>query len=61
MLLSEKQLSQVDSQIKRLIKTDSFYGKKYREMGITIRMTLTEFLFHAKTIYDLPTHWEFRL
>lgn len=27
MLLSEKQLSQVDSQIKRLIKTDSFYGK----------------------------------
>ena len=35
MLLSEKQLSQVDSQIKRLIKTDSFYGKKYREMGIT--------------------------
>lgn len=64
MQLSEKQLSQVDSQIKRLIKTDSFYGKKYREMGITgckIRMTLTEFLFHAKTIYDLPTHWEFRL
>lgn len=35
MKLNEKQLAQVDAQIKRLIKTDSFYGKKYRELGIT--------------------------
>ena len=39
MLLSEKQLSQVDSQIKRLIKTDSFYGKKYRG-GLTEKQRL---------------------
>ena len=35
MKLSDKQLKLVDAQIKRLIKTDSFYGKKYRELGIT--------------------------
>ncbi len=35
MKLNEKQLAQVDAQVKRLIKTDSFYGKKYRELGIT--------------------------
>lgn len=34
MLLTEKQLELVDKQIKKLIKTDSFYGKKYRELGI---------------------------
>ena len=35
MLLTDKQLELVDRQVKRLIKTDSFYGRKYREMGIT--------------------------
>ncbi len=35
MLLTEKQLELVDRQIKRLIKTDSFYGRKYRELGLT--------------------------
>lgn len=35
MKLNDTQLSQVDAQIKRLIKTDSYYGKKYRELGIT--------------------------
>lgn len=35
MKLSDTQLSQVDAQIKRLVKTDSYYGKKYRELGIT--------------------------
>lgn len=35
MKLNEKQLAQVDAQVKRLIKTDSFYGNKYRELGIT--------------------------
>ena len=35
MKLNEKQLAMVDAQIKRLVKTDSYYGKKYRELGIT--------------------------
>ena len=35
MKLNGTQLSQVDAQIKRLVKTDSYYGKKYREIGIT--------------------------
>ncbi len=35
MVLNDTQLSQVDAQIKRLVKTDSYYGKKYRELGIT--------------------------
>ena len=35
MQLNDTQLSQVDAQIKRLVKTDSYYGKKYRELGIT--------------------------
>ncbi len=35
MKLNDTQLSQVDAQIKRLVKTDSYYGKKYREVGIT--------------------------
>lgn len=35
MKLNDTQLSQVAAQIKRLVKTDSYYGKKYRELGIT--------------------------
>lgn len=35
MKLNDTQLSQVDAQIKRLVKTDSYYGKKYRELDIT--------------------------
>lgn len=35
MKLNDTQLSQVDAQIKRLVRTDSYYGKKYRELGIT--------------------------
>ena len=34
MKLSELQLSQVDAQIKRLVQTDSYYGKIYKEAGI---------------------------
>ena len=34
MKLNETQLAQVDAQIKRLIKTDSYYGKIYREASI---------------------------
>ncbi len=34
MKLNELQLSLVDAQIKRLIQTDSYYGKIYREAGI---------------------------
>ena len=43
MKLNEKQLAQVDAQVKRLIKTDSFYGKKYRELGITEVKTQEDF------------------
>ncbi len=35
MKLNEKQLQQVDAQVKRLLKTDSFYGELYRKAGIT--------------------------
>lgn len=35
MKLNDTQLAQVDAQIKRLVETDSYYGKKYRELGIT--------------------------
>ena len=35
MKLNDTQLAQVDAQIRRLVKTDSYYGKKYRELGIT--------------------------
>lgn len=35
MRLNETQLKKVDAQIKRLIKTDSYYGKMYRDAGIT--------------------------
>ena len=35
MKLNDTQLSQVDAQIKILVKTDSYYVKKYRELGIT--------------------------
>lgn len=34
MRLNETQIKQVDAQIKRLLKTDSYYGKMYREAGI---------------------------
>lgn len=34
MKLNEKQLAMVDAQIKRLIKTDSYYGKMYRDAEI---------------------------
>ena len=34
MKLSEKQLSQIDAQIKRLRNTDSYYGKMLKEAGI---------------------------
>lgn len=35
MKLTQKQIELVDAQVKRLIAGDSYYGKKYREMGIT--------------------------
>lgn len=35
MNLTEEQIKLVDAQIKRLIKTDSYFGKLYREAGIT--------------------------
>lgn len=35
MKLTQKQIELIDAQVKRLIAGDSYYGKKYREMGIT--------------------------
>ena len=35
MKLNSTQLAQVDAQVKRLIKTDSYYGNIYKEAGIT--------------------------
>lgn len=51
MKLNDTQLSQVDAQIKRLVKTDSYYGKKYRELGITdvtSQEAFEELLFSSK-------------
>jgi phenylacetate-CoA ligase len=44
MQLTDKQLSQVDAQIKRLIKSGSYYGKVYEEAGITGCTNREEFL-----------------
>lgn len=44
MRLSDTQLAQVDAQIKRLIKTDSYYGKIYREQNITGVSSYEDFL-----------------
>ena len=38
MKLNETQLKQVDAQVKRLVQTDSYYGKLYKEHGIYIEM-----------------------
>ncbi len=35
MKLNETRLQQIDAQIKRLIETDSYYGRMYRGLGIT--------------------------
>ena len=35
MRLNETQIAQIDAQVKRLVKTGSYYGKLYRELGIT--------------------------
>ncbi len=40
---SKTQLGQIDAQIKRLIKTDSYYGKLYRDMGISGVNTTEDF------------------
>ena len=34
MKLNSRQIALVDAQIKRLIQTDSYYGKMYKEAGI---------------------------
>ena len=44
MKLNEKQLQLVDAQVKRLIQTDSYYGKKFRDLGITEIKTEEDFL-----------------
>jgi len=32
---TKEQLDLIDKQVKRLVAGDSYYGKKYREMGLT--------------------------
>ncbi len=44
MQINEVQLKQVDRQIKRLLASDNFYGKKLREAGITGVATQEDFL-----------------
>lgn len=44
MHINSTQLAQVDAQIKRLIKTDSYYGQLYREQGIRGCITEEDFL-----------------
>ena len=43
MKLNDTQLAQVDAQVKRLIAGDSYYGRKYKEMGITQVRSQEEF------------------
>ncbi|MBQ9879101.1 MAG: phenylacetate--CoA ligase [Clostridia bacterium] len=44
MHISDEQLLKVNDEIQRLINSDSFYGKKYREAGITGVRTEEDFL-----------------
>ena len=43
MKLNDTQLAQMDAQVKRLIAGDSYYGRKYKEMGITQVRSQEEF------------------
>ena len=43
MQLNETQRSQINAQIQRLIKTDSYYGKIYKELGISGIQTQEDF------------------
>ena len=43
MKLNDTQMRQVDTQIKRLIQTDSYYGRIYREKGIERIVTQEDF------------------
>lgn len=43
MKLNETQLKQVDAQVKRLLASDSYYGKIYKEAGITGVSTQEDF------------------
>ena len=40
---SKEQLSLIDKQVKRLVAGDSYYGKKYREMGLTAINSVEDF------------------
>ena len=55
MKLTELQLSQVDAQIKRLLRTDSYYGRIYKEAGITGVSSQEEFEPVSYTHLTLPT------
>ena len=44
MQITQKQLEQVNDRIKALISSDSFYGKKLEEAGITEVHSVDDFL-----------------
>ncbi|MCI1304717.1 MAG: phenylacetate--CoA ligase [Lachnospiraceae bacterium] len=44
MQINEKQLRQVDRQVKRLIRSDNFYGKRLEDAGISEIKSVEEFL-----------------
>ena len=48
MQLNTVQLSQVDAQIRRLIQTDSYYGKIYKDLGVTSREEFEKLPFSSK-------------
>ena len=50
MKLNEKQLQQVDAQVKRLLKSGSFYGEVYRKAGICLLYSSYLYSWHAPPI-----------
>ena len=53
MKLNEKQLQQVDAQVKRLLKSGSFYGEVYRKAGISGVSSQEDF----EKLRDEPLRW----
>ena len=43
MQINKRQLDLVNKQVKRLIETDSYYGKMYKDLGITEIKTEEDF------------------
>ncbi len=58
MKLNEKQLAMVDAQIKRLIKTDSYYGKIYRDAGIELDDKEKRVTLDGEPVALTPTEYD---